>query len=174
MHQRRALARYRYRPAISCHIRRTNTTQSSDAVTVQHAAPTRCAPRERPGAVQPGGHSGRSVASSNRAGRASCSEVARLAAGALEAPEGTIHGMRASQLRWSCQACRLKEHRSPECDGVRSSGLRTNTRKSLARVSSPCVQSSRCRVGELCVPSRNRGRFTLTATPCTRYSTRRL
>ena len=38
-----------------------------------------------------------SVASSNRAGRASCSEVARLAAGALEAPEGTIHGMRASQ-----------------------------------------------------------------------------
>ena len=64
---------------------------------VQHTAPTRCAPRERPGAVQPGGHSGRSVASSNRAGRASCSEVARLAAGALEAPEGTIHGMRASQ-----------------------------------------------------------------------------
>ena len=70
---------------------------SSDVAKVQHAAPTRCVPRERPSTVQPGGHSGRSVASSNRAGRASCSEVARLAAGALEAPEGTIHGMRASQ-----------------------------------------------------------------------------
>ena len=70
---------------------------SSDVAKVQHAAPTRCAPRERPSAVQPGGHSGRSAASSNRADRASCSEVARLAAGALEAPEGTIHGMRASQ-----------------------------------------------------------------------------
>ena len=165
------MARYRCRPAISCYIRRTNTTQSSDAVTVQHAAPTRCAPRERPGAVQLGGHSGRSVASINRAGRASCSEVARLAAGALEAPEGTIHGMRASQSLelpgLQAEGTQISSARWP----ISSPDLRTRIKKepverSANRSRSPCVQSSRCRVGELCVPSRNRGRFTLTATPC--------
>ena len=61
MHQRRALARYRCRPAISCHTRRTTITQSSDAATVQHAAPTRCEPRDGHGAGQSAGRGGCTV-----------------------------------------------------------------------------------------------------------------
>ena len=92
---------------------------SSHATKVQHAAPrarhsTLCAyscrllehresdKDER--AVQPGGRSGRSAASSKRAAgqpqavtRVSCSKVAQLAAGAIDPLEGTIHGMQASQ-----------------------------------------------------------------------------
>ena len=59
--------------------------------------------------------------------------------------------------RWSCQACRLKEHRSPERVERSASDLQTNPRTDLAGVSSQCVSSSRWPLRELCVPSRNRG-----------------
>ena len=73
--------------------------------------------------------------------------------------------------RWSCQACRLKEHRSRERDGVRSSGLRGRMERSANRSSSQCVSSSRWPLREFCVTETVFLReiadmFTLTARPC--------
>ena len=156
MHQRRALARYRCRPAISCHTRRTIITRSSDAATVQHAAPTRCEPRDGHGAGQSAGRGGCTVSSSTRQDHASCSEAAQRAAGAWDAllePFQHHAGVAARTSSRSSQARRLKEHTTFERAARSTSDLQTNTRKSPARVSSPCVSAVRRRRRKICVPS---------------------
>ena len=127
MHQRRALARYRCRPAISCHTRRTTITQSSDAATVQHAAPTRCEPRYGHEAGQSAGRGGCTVSSSTRQDHASCSEAAQRAAGALDAllePFQHHAGVAARTSSRSSQARRLKEHTTFERAARSTSDLR--------------------------------------------------
>ena len=136
MHQRRALARYRCRPAISCHTRRTTITQSSDAATVQHAAPTRCEPRDGHGAGQSAGRGGCTVSSSTRQDHASCSEAAQRAAGAWDAllePFQHHAGVAARTSSRSSQARRLKEHTTSECPARSTSDLHSRTQRSSAR-----------------------------------------
>ena len=136
MHQIRALARYRCRPAISCHTRRTTITQSSDAATVQHAAPTRCEPRDGHGAGQSAGRGGCTVSGSMRQDHASCSEAAQRAAGAWDAllePFQHHAGVAAWTSSRSSQARRLKEHTTFERAARSTSDLHSRTQRSSAR-----------------------------------------
>ena len=153
MHQRRALARYRCRPAISCHTRRTTITQSSDAATVQHAAPTRCEPRYGHEAGQSAGRGGCTVSGRMRQDHASCSEAAQRAAGAWDAllePFQHHAGVAARTSSRSSQARRLKEHTTFERLARSTSDLQTKPRTDLAGVNPRARGAASAWTGDLC------------------------
>ena len=103
---------------------------------MQHAAPTRCKPRDGHGAGQSAGRGGCTVSSSTRQDHASCSEAAQRAAGAWDAllePFQHHAGVAARTSSRSSQARRLKEHTTFERAARSTSDLHSRTQRSSAR-----------------------------------------